>query len=436
VKRPRTLDDARSLVESLLAAGLASVDPREKVAACLRRGSALPGGSRPVVIAIGKAATSMANGACDVLGDRIRSGIILTKDDHAAGAPSEFAVYEAAHPVPDQRGLDATQSILDTVDALGRGDEVLILISGGGSALLELPRPPVTLADLQVTTSLLLRAGAPIHHLNAVRSELSQVKGGGLRHRIGEASCVTLILSDVLGNDLRAIASGPTTSRRPNPSGARKLLDQYHVTDRIPESVLEALHCSDCGEEGTGDDDVGDVLQILADNDVLIDAIDAEAVRRGYRAQVLWRQQEGEARNLARSFVGLLVRTCEDIDVVIGGGEATVTVQGDGTGGRNTEFALAAGLDLLDATDGDRWVIASIASDGQDGAVDAAGAITNAESVRRGDDMGLDPRAALDENDSGGYFERTGELVRTGQTGTNVNDVYLGVRLDSGPTQR
>ena len=427
--RPRTFEDARSLVQSLLAVGLASVDPRQKVVGCLLSNRDLLDRVDPVVIAIGKAATAMSNGACDVLGDRIRTGIILTKDGHSENAPSSFTVFESSHPVPDQRGLDATRSILDTVDAMGRDDLALILISGGGSALLELPRPPVTLADLQATTSLLLKAGAPIQHLNAVRSELSQVKGGGLRRRIGDARCVTLILSDVLGNDPQVIASGPTVARRPNPGEALRLLDHYRVTGNIPRSVLDALRRNDVQHANMATPTDDDVFQILADNDVFVDAINAEAERLRLRTRIVWRRQEGEASDIASRFVKYLTDIEDRIDLVIGGGESTVTVSGAGSGGRNTEFALAAGLGLIDAAGGDQWVVASIASDGQDGSVDAAGAMTSATSIRHNAAAGLDPRAALHDNDSGGYFAKTGELVRTGPTGTNVNDVCIAVRL-------
>lgn len=431
MNRPKTVSDARSLAEGLLAAGLTSVDPRQKVAEWLSTDAGLLDEREPVVIAVGKAATAMAHGAADILGNRIRSGIILTKDGHAAAAPDGFTVYEAAHPVPDQRGLDATTAILRTVDVLDRDDVVLTLLSGGGSALLELPRPPLTLADLQEMTSLLLRAGAPIQHLNAVRSELSQVKGGGLRRRMGEAQCVTLIMSDVLGNDLQVIASGPTVHRRPNPKEALRLLDQYRLTGNAPRSVLDVLHQEHAGDDRTDLDPERDVFRILADNDVFLDAIQAEAERRGLRTAIAWRQQEGEARELAVRFVHRVTRSSDDIDLVIGGGEATVTVTGSGSGGRNTEFTLAAGLQLAEVLGGAGWAAGSMASDGQDGSVDACGALTSAGSIRHAMDKGLDPKAALAENDSGGYFRNTGELIRTGPTGTNVNDVSIAVRLTS-----
>lgn len=428
-ERVRTLTEARALVESLLAAGLTAVDPRRTVAEILTSAPSLVGDTRLIVIAIGKAATPMAAGARDVLGDRITSGIILTKDGHAANPPSGFSVFEAAHPVPDQRGLDATRAIIEAVSGLDAGALVLALISGGGSALLELPRPPVTLGDLQVTTSLLLRAGAPIDHLNAVRGELSEVKGGGLRRLIGHARCTTLILSDVLGNDPQIIASGPTLNRVPDRAGALRILRRYNLVGSVPRPVVEALGEDAPREKAANIGEDRDEFRILADNDFFIDAIDAEAKQRQLRTSIAWRRQEGEARDLGCSFAQHLIVASDDIDIVIGGGEATVAVAGEGIGGRNTEFTLAAGLHLMNATGGDRWAVASIASDGQDGTVDAAGAMTSAETIREARRNGLDPNGALVRNDSGGYFDRTGELIRTGPTGTNVNDVSIGVRL-------
>ena len=427
--RPRTLTEARVLATSLLAAGLSAVEPRREVARILTKDPSLVSGDPVLVIAIGKAATAMAAGAQDVLQDQIAAGIILTKEGHAAAAPEGFTVFEAAHPIPDQRGVQATQAIIDAVSHLGAGSLVLTLISGGGSALLELPRPPITLADLQLTTSLLLRAGAPIEHLNAVRGELSLVKGGGLRRKMGRARCTTLILSDVLGNDPTVIASGPTIHRTPDPTGALQLLHHYDLSGRVPAPVLDALQGHQVPDEPAFDARERDEFRILADNDVFIDALVAEAQRRGLRVSIAWRRQEGEASELGRSFARTSIGRDDDIDVVIGGGEATVTVRGDGTGGRNTEFALAAGLALANETDGDRWAVGSIASDGQDGTVDAAGAITGAASISAARELGLDPDRALVENDSGGYFDRTGELIRTGPTGTNVNDVMIGLRL-------
>jgi hydroxypyruvate reductase len=430
-----TISDATERIESWYKAGLAAVDPRAAVSGALEwNGHRLAVGTyeremapdgRVIGLAVGKAANEMALGLTEVLGDDLDGGIILTRDDHARRPPPGWDVYEASHPVPDQRGVDATRDILEKVSGLTVDDTVIVLVSGGGSALLEAPRFPVTLPDIQETTRLLLRAGAPIQHLNAVRSELSEVKGGGLRRAIGHAACISLILSDVLGNDPAVIASGPTIHREPDPETALQLLHHYGLDGSVPESVLEMLRARH--EDHVRIDARSDRFEIIGDNDRFIDEIARSAERDGFRTDIVLRRAEGEACDLAGTFLDRAVSRLASCDVVVGGGEATVTVNGTGSGGRNTEFALAAAtiLDLKQAN----IVVASLASDGQDGSIDAAGAIVNRNTTRKGASQGLDARRYLDNNDSGGYFERLGALVSPGPTGTNVNDVYIAVNV-------
>lgn len=381
--------------------------------------------STVVAVAVGKAAAAMANGLAEVMGDRLSRGIILTKDGHAERTPAGWEVYEASHPVPDERGVRATRTILDAVAGLGPGDLVIVLVSGGGSALLEAPRPPLILDDIRETTRLLLNAGAPIQHLNAVRSELSLVKGGGLRRAIGRAACVSMILSDVLGNDPTVIASGPTIARIPDPDTALEILHSYHLLQAVPGPVVEVLEAPESGSnEGAGSPSL---YAVIGDNDQFIEAVAAAARDCGRSPGIEWRRAEAEARDLAERFIDVVAGQPSDVDVVIGGGEATVTVRGEGVGGRNTEFALATAI-LLEQRGFD-WAIGSLASDGQDGLIDAAGAIVDRHTVRRGNALGLDAAVFLDRNDSGTYFQRLGLLVRPGPTETNVNDVYVAVRL-------
>lgn len=434
--------EARSLIRRWYASGIRAVEPRHAVRRHLDVDQDhLLAGSHSlripdrgvIVVAIGKAAVAMALGAEDVLEDRIRDGIILTKDGHAEHAPAGMRVFEAAHPVPDERGVAATAAILDMVGDLEQDDIVVTLISGGGSALFEASHAPLTLVDLQATTSLLLRAGAPIQDLNAVRSPLSRVKGGGFRNRIGAAHCVSLILSDVLGNDPAVIASGPTLRTAPDPSRALALLEQYGVRERVPHDVIDLLerHKEEpflAPEIEVASDDV---FEIIADNDVFVDGVAAAAGADDLFPSVWRRRQEGEARELGQRFVAALADVPHDAQVVVGGGEATVTVRGEGVGGRNTEFALAAATEL-DRTGAD-WVVASLASDGQDGMVDAAGAIVDRMTVTRAARIGLDASASLERNDSGTFIEHLGDLVVPGPTGTNVNDVYIAVRTHPGP---
>ncbi len=424
--------DARKLIERAFEAGIEVVAPDAAVRRALRPtdegfsvdGEAVPLAGRLVVVAIGKAASPMARAAVGILGDRIDAGFLLTKDGHVDGPPAGFAVFEAAHPVPDERGIAATKAILDAVNELGASDVVLALISGGGSALFEAPVPGVTLEDMQRTTDLLLRAGAPIQHLNAVRSELSEVKGGGLRRHIGDARTVSLILSDVLGNDPAVIASGPTVPREPDRAGALAVLDRYGLRDGVPGVVREHLECE--GDTRDRIDVAQDIFRIVGDNAIFVGAVRESLERDGLPVTGVWTAREGEAREQAEAWVDALAEA--DTDAIIGGGELTVTVTGTGTGGRNTELALAAAI-ALDRR-GRNLTIASLASDGQDGGVDAAGAIVDGFTVSRLREAGIDPDEALANNDSGTALGAIGALVTPGPTGTNVNDVYIGIRGD------
>jgi len=430
---------APELIERWYRAGLAAVEPEAAVRRHLRReGRDLVVGDRRltvrgrlIVVGAGKAAVAMARGAEAVCGDLIADGLVITKDGHATEPlPRRIRVAEAAHPVPDERGVRATRGILGLLAHLTPADVVLALVSGGGSALLEAPAAPVTLADLAATTDILLRAGAPIHDLNAVRSPLSLVKDGGLRSAAPSATFVTLILSDVLGNDPRTIACGPTIvpSEREPAWDAAEVLDRYGVTAQIPSAVVEALQRGrrtlDRRRMAPNDQDI---LEIVGDNAAVVEAVRHAARDDGFHPRVVWREKQGEAADLGRAWVDACATAGDDVDVLLGGGEATVAVRGDGFGGRNTEFALAAALALADRHETD-WVVASLATDGQDALTGVAGAIADGETASRARAAGVDPVAALARNDSLRAFDAAGGGVRPGPTGTNVNDVYLAVR--------
>ena len=428
-----TRSGRRRLVEQAFAEGIETVAPGNAVREVLSQsgdGIAVEGGAVPVVgklvvVAIGKAAAPMAAATADILGERVSCGYLLTKDGHLGERLPGFESWEASHPVPDERGIDATRSILASVDGLGPDDVVLALISGGGSALFEAPAGSLTLDDIQRTTDLLLRAGAPIQHLNAVRSELSQVKGGGFRRHIGRARTVSLILSDVLGNSPDIIASGPTVRRRPDAAKALEILRRYELLGRIPDSVRNHLDRAASSTESPPEfDDEGDLFRIIGDNERFVSAIQRYFEDQGLHVDRIWREREGEAREQAVAWVDAVARS--EADVILGGGEMTVTVRGDGTGGRNTEFALRAAIELhereLEAT------VASLASDGQDGGVDAAGAIVDGDTVADLRRAGVDSIDALERNDSGSALARVATLVAPGPTGTNVNDVYIALR--------
>jgi glycerate 2-kinase len=378
------------------------------------------------VVAVGKAAIAMTQGALQALGDVIVSGDVITKEGHATAAlPPRLRVHEAGHPIPDERGTTATDLAIAALNRLDDVIAVLALISGGGSALLEAPRPGVSLADLARTTDLLLRAGAPIDALNAVRSPLSRVKAGGLRAAAPRNAWATLILSDVLGNDPRIIASGPTVPGGGDPRLALEVIERFGVLWQVPLSVRAAL---DAGFEEPGPlRTQEDILLVIADNGAAVGAAADKASALGLESMVIWHAVQGEAAELGREFALAVRDVPESIDVVLGGGEATVTVRGDGRGGRNTEFSLAAALELerLGLQD---WVIASLGTDGQDAMTGLAGAIADAGIPQRARDAGLDPIDALGRNDSLSVFDVSGGKVKTGPTGTNVNDVYIAVR--------
>jgi glycerate 2-kinase len=378
------------------------------------------------VVAVGKAAIAMTQGALQALGDVIVSGDVITKEGHATAAlPPRLRVHEAGHPIPDERGTTATDLAIAALNRLDDVIAVLALISGGGSALLEAPRPGVSLADLARTTDLLLRAGAPIDALNAVRSPLSRVKAGGLRAAAPRNAWATLILSDVLGNDPRIIASGPTVPGGGDPRLALEVIERFGVLWQVPLSVRAAL---DAGFEEPGPlRTQEDILLVIADNGAAVGAAADKASALGLESMVIWHAVQGEAAELGREFALAVRDVPESIDVVLGGGEATVTVRGDGRGGRNTEFSLAAALELerLGLQD---WVIASLGTDGQDAMTGLAGAIADAGTPQRARDAGLDPIDALARNDSLSVFDVSGGKVKTGPTGTNVNDVYIAVR--------
>ncbi len=420
-------------IERWFREALRAVDPAESVRRTLRGSpqaifvddKAVTARGRVMVVGVGKAALAMVEGARLALEPLVSEAFVLTKDGHAEFRPEGVTVREAAHPIPDQRGVDATTELLARLSGLGPDDVVVALISGGGSALLEAPQPPVTLDEMAETTDLLLRAGAPIQDLNRVRRAVSRVKAGGLRRAAPEARFVTLLLSDVLGDDVRTIASGPTIDDRPDRPGAAATLDQYGLRDRVPPSVLAVL-AREVAAAAPVDADC-DVVRVVANNGTAIEAAARAAVGDGLTVETPWRQREGEASDLARAWIGECVASLPEIDALVGGGEATVTVRGSGRGGRNTEFALAAAL-ALEAAGDDDWVVASLATDGQDALTGVAGAIVDAETARSARVLGIDPEAALADNDSLRVLEAVGGLVVTGPTGTNVNDLYFAVR--------
>jgi hydroxypyruvate reductase len=380
----------------------------------------------------GKAAAAMAAALEEILGSRVADGIVAVKDGHAVPTRT-VRVREAGHPIPDARGAAAAGEVLALASAAREGDLLIVLLSGGASALLTLPAGNVSLDDKRRVTDLLLRAGAPIGDLNAVRKHLSRVKGGRLARAASRGRLVSLILSDVIGDRLDVIASGPTVPDPTTYADALAVLDRHDPRGEAPPAVRAHLREGAAGRqpetpkpEAPGFGHVANAI-IGHNFDALLAARDA-AEGLGFRARVISPDVEGEAREVAREHADLARGIRERGDpaappaCVLSGGETTVTVRGKGRGGRNTESALAFAI----AAEGLAGVAGLFAgTDGTDGSTDAAGAVADGETAARARARGLDPRAFLDANDSYTFFERAGGLIRTGPTLTNVMDVRI-----------
>jgi glycerate 2-kinase len=437
--QPETTGNAeRARVLDVLGAALDAVDPAQAIRRVLVRrentlwidGAAydLRRYRRIFVIGGGKAGASMAGAVEAVLGDRITAGVVNVKYGYTT--PTRIvAVREAGHPIPDAAGVAGTQAIVDLLRGVAPDDLVLCLISGGGSALMTLPVEGVSLDDMQTLTNLLLRSGAPIQEMNAVRKHLSQIKGGQLARLAHPATVVALILSDVVGSPLDVIASGPTVPDTSTFAHAQAVLERYGIAGDVPEPIRQHLRqgLSGAVPETPKPGELANAHNvIIADNARAAQAAVARAEALGFHALLLSTYVEGEAREVARVLAALakeIAATGRPIPrpaCLVLGGETTVMVRGAGQGGRNQELALAAALAIQGA---ESVMIASLATDGSDGPTDAAGGLVDGTTVARGDRLGLSAQAALDNNDAYPYLDRVGDLMVTGPTNTNVNDL-------------
>jgi hydroxypyruvate reductase len=374
----------------------------------------------------------MAAAVEEVLGDRITRGVVVTKYGHVQPT-NTIRVHEAGHPVPDDAGIAGAEAVLEAVQGLGPDDLVLVLISGGGSALTPSPVPGITLAEKQALTKALLACGADIREMNTLRKHISRIKGGQLARAASPARVFTLILSDIVGDPLDAIASGPTVPDPRTYADALGILDKYRIRQEIPASIRTHLEAGAAGtipETPKPDDPLFARVRsvMVASNIQALAAARGDAERRGFHAMILSSFVEGETREIARMHAALALEVRASGNplrppvCLITGGETTVTLKGKGKGGRNQEFALAAALDIAGMAD---VVVLSAGTDGTDGPTDAAGALVDGETVARAGSLGLSTRAALDGNDAYPFFERLGDLVITGPTRTNVMDVRL-----------
>jgi hydroxypyruvate reductase len=412
-------DAARAILQAALEAG--DVVPLVRSHLPTSRG-------RVLVLGCGKASGAMAAAAEEALGDGVVGGFVVVKDGCAVPL-GRIEITEAGHPVPDPRGIQASARLLELAHGAREDDLVLFLVSGGGSALTPAPAPPITLAEKQEVTRLLLASGAAIGELNAVRKHLSRFKGGQLARAAWPATVLTLALSDVIGDPLDVIASGPTAPDPTTFAEAAEVLVRRGVEGRVPASVKDRLQAGLRGDlEDTpkvGDRVFDRVTNVVVGNNRLVtDAAVAAAMRLGYRAHLRTRELKGEARDVARDLVAH-ARRLEPPVCLIAGGETTVTVRGKGTGGRCQEFALAAALELQPK---DGITVLAAGTDGSDGPTDAAGAIVDAATLDRAARAGVDARAALADNDAHRCLAASGDLLVTGPTRTNLLDLYVLLR--------
>jgi glycerate 2-kinase len=388
---------------------------------------------RIFLIGAGKAAVQMAAAVEAITGTRLTAGIVVTKQGHATSRLRRIEIIEAGHPIPNHAGIRASAAIRALLTELNARDLVLVAISGGASALLSAPAQPITLGAKQKTTDLLLRAGATIYELNAVRKHISTLKGGQLASLAYPATVVGLILSDVIGDRLDVIGSGPTA---PDPStftDATDVLRKFGLLKTVPGTVRERLEQGlreEIGETPKPGDPIFQHVHniVIGSNRLALEAAAREAKTRGFHPLILSSVIEGEAREVARTHAQI----CREVAMsgnpvpspacLLSGGETTVTVKGKGKGGRNQEFALAAALEIDGLRDS---VVLSAGTDGTDGPTDAAGAIATGETIRRARQRGLDPAKHLTENDAYPFFDALGNLVKTGPTGTNVMDIHV-----------
>jgi glycerate-2-kinase len=426
----------------LFRAGVAAVDASEAVRGALRRegrelvvaGRALAPGARLVVLAVGKAAAAMASALEEVAGDAVAGGLAVTREG-CERPLRRLALRTTAHPVPDARCEAAAREAIALVEGAAPEDVLIVLLSGGASSLLACPAPGLALEDLAEVTRRLLAAGAGIEELNAVRKHLSAVAGGRLARRARAQRIEVLALSDVPGDRLDVIGSGPFAADPTTFADALGALAARGVLEEMPERVRAHLAAGARGErEETpkpGDPALGRVRHaLLATNRMAIDAVLRAAERAGLAAEPLPGMLRGEAREAARALVARArMARGRAPRLLVAGGETVVTLRGTGRGGRSQELALAAAL-ALDG--GPPTALLAAGTDGSDGPTDAAGAYADEATLSRARAAGLDARAALAANDSNGFFAVEGGLFTTGPTRTNVMDLAL-VRVDPAP---
>ncbi len=430
-------------VQRILAAALQAADPAAAVETHLKRRALrlevagrdynLDAYRRVFLVGAGKAGAPMTRAAASILGDRLTQGVVVVKEGYLGSddLPGQVSILEAGHPIPDERGVQGGQRIQELLESLRPDDLVIGLISGGGSALLTAPVPGITLENLQALTAELLACGATINEINCLRKHLDRLKGGGLARLASPAPLITLILSDVVGDPLDVIASGPTVPDPTSYAQAYAILQRYELLNRVPHSItahLERGRRGEIPETPKAGDPAFERVQnvIIGSNLQAAQAALRQAEAEGFHTLLLTTYLQGEARQAGATLAAIahqIAVTGQPLArpaCLVVGGETTVTLTGSGKGGRNQEVALGAlpGLAGLPEV-----ALVSLATDGGDGPTDAAGAVVTGESLGRAQKAGLDPVDHLRRNNAYPFFEALGDLLKPGPTRTNVNDL-------------
>ncbi len=386
--------------------------------------------SRILVVGAGKATAFMAKAIEERLYSRIDKGHIVVKYGHSCKL-KKIVETEAGHPIPDNNGLDGTRKIVELIGDANEDDLIICLLSGGASALMIQPAGNIQLKELQECTRLLLECGADIHELNTVRKEISKIKGGRLAKIAYPADVITLIVSDVVGDPLEDIGSGPTVPSKTTVYDALEIIVKYKLTKHIPATILDYFHLQEKRIKTT--DVIHKIFNkvnniIICNNAKALKAGMDQAQKCGYHTKILTSELTGNVRHISQEFARMAIDIQNKIHEIkppaclISGGETTLKVSGDGLGGRNQEFALSCALEFRDM---DNFVFLSCGTDGTDGPTDATGAFITENSIKKAKDIGIDANTYLENNDSYHFFEKVGGLIKTGPTGTNVMDIQI-----------
>jgi glycerate 2-kinase len=442
-------------VTRILAAAINAVDPGQAIrrylttddhSICIgEKAYPLAEIDRIFVIGFGKASVPMAAACAEVLGTRLTAGIVITKGTRGPGSKVEgnrsqfdvpnslFTIFSASHPVPDERGVAAAGKIIDLLATTTENDLVICLISGGGSALLTSPVPEISLDDIQALTKVLLGCGATINEINTLRKHLSQVKGGQLARWAAPAQIATLILSDVIGDPLDVIASGPFVPDPTTFQDCLTILQRYQIGAEVPAAIRKHLNCGVNGDipdtPQIGDPSFEKVHNVIVGNNLqAAQAAILQAKMEGISPLLLTTSLQGEAATIGQTMAAIAQQIAATGDpiprpaCIVAGGETTVTIGGEGLGGRNQELALGAVAAIAGLDD---VILITLATDGDDGPTDAAGAVVTGETLDRAALAGLNPAKFLAQNDAYNFFDPLGDLLKPGMTGTNVCDLIF-----------